>query len=202
MKNISTSIFNVATIKGEVRQGALLVAEPFLNESYFNHGVLSVIDYNPAEGAMGVVMNYRTANMLSDVFEEVDTAHDAPVFCGGPLGQDRLFFIHTLGPDIIKGAREYAPGLYVGGDFASIIDYVNSGYPLEGALRFFVGYSGWSAGQLEEEIESEVWALSENPCDTRQLLRDFGDHYWHRRVRDMGEPYRAWQLLPRNVSSN
>lgn len=202
MKNISTSIFNVATIKGEVRQGALLIAEPFLSESYFNHGVLSVIDYNPGEGAMGVVMNYRTANMLSDVFEEVDTAHDAPVFCGGPLGQDRLFFVHTLGPDIIKDSRAFADNLYVGGDFASVIDYVNSGYPLEGVMRFFVGYSGWSAGQLEDELSSEVWALSDMPHDTAQLLRGSGDHYWHRCVRNMGEPYRAWQLLPRNVSNN
>ncbi|MDE5643241.1 MAG: YqgE/AlgH family protein [Muribaculaceae bacterium] len=201
MRDITTDIFNVPTVKGDVRQGAILVAEPFLAESYFNHGVLSLVDYNAGEGAMGVVMNYRTANMLSDVLDGISPQFDAPVYCGGPLGQDRLFFIHTLGSDIIGNAREYAPGLYVGGDFDAITDYVNSGYQLDGVLRFFVGYSGWSRGQLEEELANDVWALSDF-TDPHELLHGSGDSYWHRCVRHMGEPYRAWQLLPRNIQAN
>ena len=201
MKDITTNIFNVTTVKGDVRQGALLVAEPFLSEPYFNHGVLSLVDYSPEEGAMGVVMNYRTANMLSDVLDGISPQFDAPVYCGGPLGQDRLFFIHTLGSDIISDAREYTTGLFVGVDFSAIIDYVNSGYTLDGVLRFFVGYSGWSRGQLEDELAGDVWALTDfdNP---HELLHGNGDPYWHRCVRHMGEPYRSWQLLPRNIHAN
>lgn len=202
MKDITTDFFNVRTTAGgDVRQGAILVAEPFLKESYFNYGVLSLVDFNPDEGAMGVVMNYRTANKLSDILDGVRADNDAPVFCGGPLGQDRLFFIHTLGSDIISNAREYAPGLYVGGDFKAIIDYVNSGYSLDGVLRFFVGYSGWSRGQLEDELSDDVWATTDydNPHD---MLYGSGDAYWHRWVRRMGEPYRTWSLLPRNIHAN
>lgn len=201
MKDIITDIFNVSATKGDVRQGALLVAEPFLRESYFNHGVLSLVDYNPDDGAMGVVMNYRTGNMLSDVLDDISPQYDAPVYCGGPLGQDRLFFIHTLGPDIISEAREYAPGLFVGGDFNAITDYVNSGYQLDGVLRFFVGYSGWSRGQLEDELSENVWALTDF-SDARELLHGSGDSYWHRCVRQLGDAYRAWQLLPRNIHAN
>ncbi len=97
--------------------GRLLVAEPFMEEGVFSHSVVSLLDYEPGGGAMGVVLNRKSHNLLGDVLEDVSVLRDVPVFCGGPLAQDRAFFIHTLGPEIIPGARPYMPGMYVGGDF-------------------------------------------------------------------------------------
>lgn len=202
MKNISTTLFDVTTVKGSIRQGALLVAEPFLSESYFNHSVLAVVDYSKREGAMAVVLNQPTRGMLSDVLPAVSKRYDAPLFCGGPMGHDRLFFIHTLGPDIIPGSRCFAPGLYVGGDVDTVVAYVNSGYELSGNLRFFVGYSGWSAGQLEQELDADAWAIGQCPANAGELLEGSGDAYWHSAVRQLGTPYRSWRLFPRNPASN
>lgn len=202
MKDITTNLFRVKNYTDKPACGALLVAEPFLKESYFNHGVVSLIDYIPSEGATGVVMNNNTDYKLGELLDGVDPELDIPVFCGGPVGQDRLFFIHTLGPDIIPQARQYAPGLYVGGDFDTIINYVNAGYPTEGVVRFFIGYCNWVEGQLERELREETWAMAPAPSSASDLLQDVADPYWHRTVRSMGSRYRSWSLMPRNTSAN
>ena len=176
--------------------GSLLVAEPFLKDKFFRHGVVSVIDYLPREGATGVVMNHRTDYKLHELLDNVDIKTHVPVFCGGPLGQDRLFFLHSLGPDIVPDAREYAPGLYVGGDFDTIINYVNAGYATEGNVRFFIGYSNWVKGQLEQELDDAVWAAAPAPENAGSILTSSGDSYWHRAVRGLGEQYRPWSLIP------
>lgn len=202
MKDITTNLFKVKSPAHRPTCGGLLIAEPFMKESYFNHGVVSIIDYIPDEGATGVVMNNRTEYMLDELLDGIHTDADIPVFCGGPLGQDRLYFIHTLGPDIIPQARAYAPGLFVGGEFDAIIAYINAGYPTEGNVRFFVGYSNWVEGQLEREIEQESWAQAPMPVPPSELLRNAGDSYWHRRVASLGSAYRSWTLIPRNVTNN
>ena len=50
--------------------------------------------------------------------------------------------------------------MYIGGDFDCMIDYVNAGYPLEGFVRFCLGYSGWDVGQLDDELKNNVWAVT------------------------------------------
>ena len=202
IKDICSTLFEI-TAEKFVRPagGRLLVAEPFLDEEYFSHSVVSLIDYERGGGAMGVVLNRRTPTMLADVLEDDSIKCDVPVFCGGPLALDRVFFLHTLGSDISPGARPYAPGMYVGGDFDAITDYVNSGYGLDGVVRFFVGYSGWDEGQLEQEIAEGTWALAEAAPGV-PLLSGHGDTFWHRAVRGLGESYRPWRLVPRLTCSN
>lgn len=203
MKDITANLFRVKSNHCSPAAGTVLVAEPFMKEGYFNHGVVSLIDYVPDEGATGTVMNNRTEYLLGELLDGVLPNVQIPVFCGGPLGQDRLYFIHTLGSDIIPKARRYAPGLYVGGDFDIIVDYINQGYDVEGAVRFFIGYSNWSEGQLERELKDESWAVSNSSgMQPSDLLRGSGDRYWHRYVRSLGPAYRAWTLMPRNVACN
>lgn len=202
MKDITTNLFRVRSTMSAPSCGTLLVAEPFLKDKFFNHGVVSVIDYMPAEGATGVVMNNRTEYKLDELLDGINPGTDIPVFCGGPIGQDRLFFIHTLGPDVVPQARQYAPGLYVGGDFDTIVAYVNAGYATEGNVRFFIGYSTWVQGQLEREIEEARWALAPSPQSNNTLLTTSGDSYWHRAVGTLGETFRSWTLIPRNILDN
>lgn len=203
MKNLANGLFHIVTIDERAPQcGGLLVAEPFLKDSYFSHGVVSLIDYLPEEGATGIVMNKRTDYMLSDLLDGIQPGTDLRVFCGGPLGLDRIYFVHSLGSDIVPGAREYSPGLYVGGDFDAVLDYINCGFDTEGAIRFFIGYSNWTPGQLEREIREGTWAQAPGPLSEDELLRGEADSYWHRAVRTLGSTYRPWQLLPHDASLN
>lgn len=203
MKDLSTSILKIRTVRpSAIAPGSLLVAEPFLTEEYFNHGVVTLVDYSAEEGALGLVMNNPTGHMLDEFIEGVSEQSKVPVFCGGPVGPDRMVFMHTLGETVFEGAQEFAPGLYLGGDFDSAVDYVNSGYPLDGVIRFFIGYSGWGTGQLNDEIDNDTWAVTDAPAKLSMLLSGSDDAYWHRFVRHMGEPYRAWRFFPREVNAN
>lgn len=201
MKDLCSTLFDVRTsaVASAPAPGRLLVSEPFLEEDCFSHSVATLLDYEPRGGAMGVVLNHRTPSLLADVLDsDAGVRVDVPVYCGGPLALDRLYFLHTLGSDIVPGSRpSYADGLYVGGDFDAMIDYINSGYTIDGCVRFFVGYSSWEAGQLESEIAEGTWAVSESPALASELLCGAGDAFWHRRVRALGSAYRAWRLVPR-----
>ncbi|MCM1349395.1 MAG: YqgE/AlgH family protein [Firmicutes bacterium] len=201
MINFDKTIFNINIPSPNPTQGSLLVAEPFLRDACFHHGVIALIDHDSPSGSMGVVMNRQTSHTLQSVLDSVKVKTPIPLFCGGPMSVDRLFFVHTLDESIIPGSRTIAPGLFVGGDFDSMLDYVNDGYPIDGHVRFFLGYSGWSPGQLDEEISNSVWAVASIPS-AHQLLSGTEDAYWHRCVRMLGNDYRGWRYHPRNPHSN
>lgn len=181
-----------------------MVAEPFLREQCFLHGVGILLDYDTKNGAMGLIINNGTSLMLGDIVDGIPTDIDVPVYCGGPMSQDRLFFLHTLGPDVIPDARAVSPGLWVGGDYDAAISYVAAGYPQEGYIRFILGYAGWSGGQLEQEIRNDVWAIAPaaHGIDAHKLLTLHGDKEWHTVVRAMGPVYRTWNLHPASFNLN
>lgn len=194
------SIFKITPERLHLYPGQILVADPFVRKSYFNHAVMTIVDHNDAEGPTGVILNIRSRYLLHELMPELDADTQIPVYCGGPSGQDRLYFIHTLGPRIIPGGREFAPGLYVGGDFDAAVQYVSQGYPTEGCIRFFLGYAYWSDGELEKGLTDEKWA--ESFMDTDEYLTDYGDAVWHRAVKHLGLRFRSWSLIPRNASCN
>lgn len=198
MTDIRSALFNIRLNSESPREGSLLIAEPFLKEDCFNHAVILLIDYGEGENSMGLVINKGSQYNLSELLPDLET--DVEVYDGGPVGKDRLFYIHTLG-DIIKESAEIAPGIWVGGDFDDVKEYLRAGYPTEGVIRFFLGYSGWQPGQLEEELSNDVWVV-DNKFDGAELLSDSEDATWHRIVRGMGEQFRGWKYHPMNISSN
>lgn len=200
MKKLENILFNIKMPVRRAFRGALLVAEPFLRECYFNHAVICLIDYGHSETSMGVVLNKLTNYDLSDLVGAVTRREAVPVYCGGPMSCDRMYVVHRLG-DIIPDSIEIAPGVCVGGDFDAIIDYVNSGMPLDGYVRFCLGYSGWGVKQLDEELRKGVWAVA-HITDAERLLTGSEDGYWHRQVRMMGTDYRGWLYHPQNPRMN
>lgn len=200
MINYDNELFNIDIPGGKPSVGSLLVSEPFLKEEYFHHAVISVIDYAPYAEAMGVVMNRMTTFTLQGLIDRISVETPIPIFCGGPMSCDRIFYLHSLG-EIIPDSQPVAEGLFVGGSFDAIIDYVNAGYPVEGYLRFFVGYSGWSPRQLDEEIANRVWAVT--PADSpARLLTGCEDSYWHYHVRRLGNRFKGWRYHPSNPHVN
>ncbi len=200
MNKIEELLFNINLPKRRAYRGVLLVAEPFLRESYFNHAVICLIDYCKGKTSMGLVMNKSTVYNLSDLVSSVTRKEPVPVYCGGPVSCDRLYFLHTLG-DIIPDATPIGNGLYIGGRFKDIIDYVNADYLVEGNVRFYLGYSGWDIGQLDNELLENVWAVAPI-VDAGQLLLGGDDGYWHDQVRSMGYNYRGWLYHPQNPRLN
>lgn len=200
MLDLDRTLFNINVDSRKPHGGSLLVAEPFLHEDYFNHAVILLVDYDDAAQSMGIVMNRSTGYTLGELIDELPDDLAIPVYCGGPMSCDRLFYIHSLGA-IFNDCRQITDGLYIGGDFNQVLEYVKSGYPTDGLIRFFVGYSGWEIGQLDKELSEHVWAVTK-ALPTAKMLDGANDAYWHRVVRSMGEKYRGWLYHPMNPTAN
>lgn len=200
MKDFDSFLFNIDLPSRSPERGMLLVAEPFLREPHFCHSVVMLVDYSAEGTAMGIVVNQPTTYTLQQLLPSVSAAEPVRVYCGGPMSTDRLYFLHTLG-DLFPGARRISDGLWIGGEFESMERYLADGYPVEGVIRFCLGYSGWEPGQLDQEIESHVWTVATPPAP-EELLTSDGDAMWHKAVRSLGETFRTWQMYPRNLQSN
>ena len=182
------------------QKGDLLIAEPLLDEPYFKRSVILLLDEDNNQGHIGLALNKITPVSLQDLFPDWKAGAEVPVYSGGPVEADRLFMSHTMG-DRFEGSMEVSPGLYVGAKLDDIIDYINNNRYADGNIRFFLGYSGWSRGQLTSEILKNTWALNPNPGHT-DVLTGAEDLYWRREVRRLGEKYRSWLLVPSNPAFN
>lgn len=182
------------------QKGDLLIAEPLLDEPYFKRSVILLLDEDNNQGHIGLALNKITPVSLLDLFPDWKAGAEVPVYSGGPVEADRLFMLHTMGGRF-EGSMEVSPGLYVGAKLDDIIDYINNNRYADGNIRFFLGYSGWSRGQLTSEILKNTWALNPNPGHT-DVLTGAEDLYWRREVRRLGEKYRSWLLVPSNPAFN
>lgn len=200
MIDLDKTIFNINLDTPLPHRGSMLVAEPFLREQYFNHAVICLVDYFPGKSAMGVVMNKASGYRLEELLSDMNPHEDIEVFCGGPVSCDRLFYIHRI-PQFIGNSTKIADDLYIGGDFDDVCQYVNEGLPVEGNIRFFVGYSGWDAGQLDSELRNHVWATTDI-LDKFDPLSGLEDNYWHKVVKHLGHRYNGWRYQPMNPSNN
>ena len=144
-----TDIFKIETNHVVPVRGKVLISEPFLCDKMFGRSVVLLIDHT-SEGTMGLVLNKPFPLSLSDIFHDIAGG-------SGPLGADTIFYLHTI--EGIPGAFPVGKGLYVNGDFNAVRDYINRTPSVEGTVRFFMGYSGWESGQLEQEIEENTWIV-------------------------------------------
>ena len=181
--------------------GDMLISEPFLLEPYFMRSVVLMVNHSDSSD-VGLVLNNITDFSLADAVEGIVFPKPIPLYCGGPVGQNRLFVVHTLG-DIIPESVPVADGVYINGDMRIIKEYINSGCVVIGKMRFFVGYSGWDSNQLAGELERHSWAvLAMNSTISRSLLLGEGNDYWLRHVDMLGDDFSTWKLCPVNPGMN
>ena len=140
-----------------------LIAMPSMQDPVFGGTVVYVCEHNE-NGVLGVVINKPTDMTMQVLFERIDlkleegpglASHvDEPIMFGGPVQDDRGFVLHTPG-------NRYSSSLTVTKDiaFTTSIDVLEAVAAGEGPPRMLVsiGYSGWSPGQLEEEIGRNGW---------------------------------------------
>lgn len=183
-------------------QGSLLIAEPLMLGDIFSRSVVMVLDEDDKFGHLGLVLNKKSHLLLNDLIPEWSLQRQIPVFSGGPVDPSRLFMLHTLG-DKFEGSSEIIPGIYVGGQIEEIMEYIDDGGQLEGKMRFFLGYSGWTKGQLEGEISRNVWAVTDfKGMNSGDLLRGSGNAFWRHEVESLGNDYRSWLVVPPDPALN
>lgn len=138
-------------------QGKLLIAHPLLNDSFFNRSVIYLTDYSK-EGAIGFSLNFKTEFNLSDIKPNIKNGH-FPIYEGGPVAKNELFFLHTLGSKI-SNASKINNYFFIGGDFNELTFLIEKGKVKPNQIRFFAGYSGWDENQLDQEIKKNHWLIN------------------------------------------
>ncbi len=179
-------------------KGLLLVAEPsIIGDVSFNRSVVLLAEYNKS-GSVGFILNKPLHHKLKDFVPEINSK--LPVYNGGPVEQDNLYFIHCI-PDIIPDSIEISNGIYWGGDFSAIIDLLKNDQLKKDQIRFFLGYSGWERDQLEHELEVNSWVVAPNNYDNA-IIGKTNINFWKEKMIEFGGDYLLWSNAPENPSCN
>lgn len=176
--------------------GKLLIAEPFLGDPNFERSVVLLCEHNE-EGSFGFVLNQAANLELNDVLSQPTSTH-LPLYVGGPVGQNTLHFVHRL--VFLEDAVELGNGLFWGGDFEQMTSLLNIGKISERDVRFFVGYSGWGSGQLDQEMKQKSWIVSQTTADF--VFETPTDQFWRAVLRQMGGEYRVKSHYPTDPRLN
>lgn len=180
-----------------VTKGSLLIAKPFLGDPNFERGVILMCEHE-APGSFGFVLNQVTDLFLGDVLEET-IYQDIPLHLGGPVEKNTLHFIHRR-PDLISGGAEIMKDVFWGGDFAHLQTLINMNTISQDDVRFFIGYSGWSGGQLEDELNLESWIVTNTSSNF--IFDTLPGDFWREILKSMGGEYRSIAHYPTDPRLN
>lgn len=196
----SNNIFKIAHNNVLPKEGRILIAEPFQQDAYFQRSVILLVEHDD-RGSLGFILNKQTELRVNTFFEDLATCTEMPIYLGGPVSTNRLFFIHSLGKELIPNSKPIGNSLYFDGDFTALRHYILEGNPIQNRVRFFLGYSGWSEGQLLREIKENAWAVADG-TSPHAIFEAEGDHYWKEAVGLLGNDYLLWTTYPKDPNLN
>jgi len=168
----------------KVEAGTVLIAQPFMPDSYFRRGVVVICEHR-LDGSIGFILNKTVEMNICDLIADFPE-FESEVGFGGPVATDTIHYIHNVGA-ILDGSTEIARGVYWGGDFDKLKFLVKSELVKPHNIRFFVGYSGWSEGQLDEELASGSWLV--DSMDANYAFKHNKGDLWQTVLNNKGEIY-------------
>jgi putative transcriptional regulator len=178
-------------------KGQFLLDSGQLNGSFFQRTVVLVCQHD-AEGAFGLVLNRSSGNKLGEmvVADLPDQIKEQPLYLGGPVQLSALSFLHS---DAFLPEASVLPNLDLGHSLEALVDLGES-FSTTKKFLMFVGYAGWSAGQLEDEMKREAWLT--HPASLDLIFSAAPDKLWQQILRRKGPKYRLLADTPEDVSLN
>jgi putative transcriptional regulator len=178
-------------------KGRLLLSEPFMGDYYFGRSVILLAEHNE-EGSFGIIMNKPVTAGFNDVLKNFPE-FDAPIYLGGPVETSSLFYVHTIG-EKLEGSVEIIDGLFWGGDIEALKEMMMLGTIQPSDIRFYLGYSGWGAKQLDGELKKNSWVITRS--SKRKLFKMDPMYMWEKLLMNMGEEYQYWTKFPVDPGMN
>jgi putative transcriptional regulator len=181
-----------------IKKGKILIAEPsIIGDISFNRSIILLADHNN-EGSIGFILNKPLDYCLGDLIPEIES--NFPIYNGGPVQQDNLYFIHKVA-ELIPESIEISEGLFWSGNFEQVSKLVAEEKINENDIRFFLGYSGWEANQLNSELKGNTWILSEN-THRNNIIKVVDTAFWKNKMLALGGEYSIWSNAPEHPSHN
>ena len=172
-------------------KGSLLLSEPFLPDPNFERTVVLLCEHNQ-QGSFGFVLNKPSTVFVEDIIEELEGCKSM-VYIGGPVQQDTLHFLHQR--EDLEGCIEVGNGLFWGGDFEMLKLWMATDLINLDEIKFFLGYSGWSEGQLEKELEGDSWIVADK-SSVEVCLKLDAETLWKRVLKEMGGKFQLYSNYP------
>ncbi len=184
-------------VKNEVAGGKMLLAEPFMIDPNFKRSAVLLCEHS-REGSLGFILNKQLNTRIDELLNEFPE-FPVNIFFGGPVQTDTIHFIHRAG-ELLEGSVPIGNGLYLGGEFEQLKFLISSQLLTEKDIRFFLGYSGWSEGQLSEETNYGSWIVTD--MDPNYLFNMPPESLWPTAMYNKGDAYAVMSELPENMIWN
>ena len=178
----------------KIARGDLLVATPSMRDPNFRRSVILICDHDDS-GTFGLVINRPTDLPLQQVLppDKSISCGEQCVHFGGPVDHQKIFALrHGSGAD--EGEEEVGSDLFMPGDLERSIERICNGVEDGSDYLFFLGYSGWERGQLQQELQEKSWVIAS--CGLISITETPADQMWSTILREMGGEYTLWSWLP------
>jgi putative transcriptional regulator len=174
-----------------VNKGNILISEPYLGDPNFERAVVLICENNE-EGTLGFILNKPSQITFDSVMKNSEDFKEI-LFIGGPVAQDSIHFIYRNHLDI-DGSVEIAEGLYWSGNFQELMKLIRERKVKGEDIRFFLGYSGWGEGQLDEEMENNSWIVTNTSAN--EIFDVKAEELWREILKKMGGMYKMKSNYP------
>lgn len=174
-------------------EGQLLLADPSLRDGIFNKSVIFLAEHNTDEGAYGLILNHPTDQTVGDLLtdNQFKELNNIRVHIGGPIAQESLTFaaFSTQSKDQIKLMTRI-----------SAQDAIKRAQQPGTLVRAFAGYSGWTSGQLENELRHNSW-ITAHPS-SQLLASDHEKNLWAELLRKISPYHQILAEAPDDIFVN
>ena len=169
-----------------------------MGDPNFERAVVVVCSHTE-EGSFGLVVNRKSSLLFSDVIEyDNSLGFDQVLGIGGPVQYNTLHYLHQISD--LPESIELADNLFWGGDFEELKSKIELGAVEADDVRFYLGYCGWSEGQLEEELDKNLWII--NKTAANKLFNLDAETLWRTILKDMGGKFKMYSNYPLDPSMN
>lgn len=169
-----------------------------MQDANFRRAVVLVTDHTDDEGTVGFIINKPLAVRITDLVEDFPEI-DALAYYGGPVSTNTIHYMHNVGL-LLDGSTEIGPGVYWGGEFDKLKFLIGQELIRSENIRFFVGYTGWSPGQLIEELGSGSWLTTE--VHANYVFKSKPSRLWNQVMHHKGDLYSILAQLPEQPNLN
>ena len=176
----------------KIDRGTVLLAEPFLLDPNFRRSVILLTEHTEEDGTVGFVLNKPITMKINDLVEDFPEI-ESTVYLGGPVANETLHYIHDAG-DILDESIKVSEGVYWSGDFEKLKFLIKSKLIQPHNIRFFIGYSGWSPGQLNDELVYGSWVPAE--MDPNYTFKMDHRKLWNQVMKHKGGQYAVIAEMP------
>ena len=186
------------SVKKTAKAGNILLSQPFMEDPNFKRSVIGIAEHSE-EGTVGFILNKPIRIKLEELLVNIETDIDYKIYFGGPVGSDTIHYIHNVG-DLLEESIQIKPGLFWGGNFDKLIVLIEKGLILRHNIRFYIGYSGWSKGQLITELQTGSWIVSE--WHNNYTFKTPANKLWSEALNHKGDRYGVIGQIPQYEITN